>query len=158
VPVRGVFLIMNRFLCVAASLAAAALSLGVAGTASASAPASKVVEVCRSAPTGSVDRGKVMVKPSWVSLACDSDYVYLERLHWTSWSPAQARSAGLEAQDTCVPSCLAGHFRTFPVLVTLSGSMKVAGRVGYAQLAVTFTGARPSGLPKTVIYKLPLPA
>jgi hypothetical protein len=156
---------MNRFR-IAASLAVTAtslLALSVVGTAHA-APANvahKFVLVCRSEPTGSVDRGKALVEPKWLSLACDSDYVYLTGLHWSSWGVAQARATGEEAQDNCVPSCAAGHFNTFPVRVVLSGSMAVPGHPGergYSSLTETYTGARPSGLPKTIVYKLPLPA
>jgi hypothetical protein len=156
---------MSRFR-VAASLAAvavaaASLTVGTAGAArAASTPAPvKVVQVCAGARAGSVQRGKVMVKPSWLTLACDDDYVYLARLHWSSWS-VQARAAGAFAQDGCVPSCLHGRFTYFPALIVLSGGMRVPGhpgRNGYAELTVTFTGTRPAGLPKTIIYKLPLP-
>jgi hypothetical protein len=152
---------MIRIATALAVTATSLLTLGAAGTANAAsgtAVANKVVEVCRAEPTGSVDRGKALVEPGWLSLSCDSDYVYLTRLHWSSWWVSQARATGVEAQDNCVPSCEAGHFVTFPVRVVLSGSMKVPGHQAYAQLTETFTGARPADLPKVVVYKLPLPA
>jgi hypothetical protein len=157
---------MNRFRIAASVAVAATAVLGVsaAGTAHAAtgpAIAHKYVETCRPEPTGSVDRGKSHIEPSWLSLSCDSDYTYLTGLRWSSWGVSQARATGAEAFDTCVPSCLAGKFVTYPVKVVLSGSMAVPGHpgeLGYSTLTETFIRAVPEDLPKTIVWKLPLPA
>jgi hypothetical protein len=48
--------------------------------------------------------------------------------------------------NDCTPTCVGGHFHTYPALAVLWGSAAVKGRPAerkYTQLTLVFTGARP---------------
>ena len=77
---------------------------------------------------------------------CGDGAVGLTRLHWTSWTSHLASGYGTYFLNDCTPTCVAGHFHTYPALVALWGSAAVKGRPSerkYTQMTLIFTGKRP---------------
>jgi hypothetical protein len=72
--------------------------------------------------------------------------VGLTRLHWTSWTSHLASGYGTYFLNDCTPTCVGGHFHSYPALVTLWGSAAVKGCPSerkYTQMTLIFTGKRP---------------
>jgi hypothetical protein len=142
------------------ALAVGALTFGLAGSASA-APARPA------APTGTVSVQMVvldcpgvgaLVRPKSFILTCADGYVQLDKLSWTSWTPGLASAAGTLSKNTCTPSCVAGHVRSYPVLAVLWGRAAVKNRPGeqcYTRMTLIYTGSRPSGVGQTETISLP---
>jgi hypothetical protein len=85
------------------------------------------------------------VAPSGIS-NCGDGAVGLTGLHWTSWTSHLASGYGTYFLNDCTPTCVAGHFHTYPALVALWGSAAVKGHPAerkYAQTTLIFTGTRP---------------
>jgi hypothetical protein len=85
------------------------------------------------------------VAPSSIS-NCGDGAVGLTRLHWTSWTSHLASGYGTYFLNDCTPTCVAGHFHTYPALVALWGSAAVKGHPAerkYTQMTLIFTGTRP---------------
>jgi hypothetical protein len=104
-----------------------------------------------------------LVRPKTYILTCADGYVQLEKLSWTSWTPGLASASGTLLKNTCMPSCVAGHFRTYPVLVILWGKAAVKNHPGqqcYTRMTLIYPGSRPQGVPRTQTVSLPtsLPA
>lgn len=59
-----------------------------------------------------------VVMPRTFILTCADANDFLTNLHWVSWH-AVAYGSGIEHINSCMPSCAAGHFRRFPVLITV---------------------------------------
>jgi hypothetical protein len=98
--------------------------------------------------------------PKFVLLGCDNDpevapsdisncgdgAVGVTRLHWTSWTSHLASGYGTYFLNDCTPTCVGGHFHTYPALVALWGSAAVKGHPSerkYTEMTLIFTGARP---------------
>ncbi|HWG60225.1 MAG TPA: hypothetical protein VG253_00810 [Streptosporangiaceae bacterium] len=47
--------------------------------------------------------------------------VFVRTPHWSTWSASSASSHGTLWANTCQPNCAAGHYVTYPALLTLSG-------------------------------------
>ena len=89
--------------------------------------------------------GKPEVAPSGIS-NCGDGAAGLAGLHWTSWTPHLASGYGTYFLNDCTPTCVGGHFHTYPALVVLWGSAAVAGHPAerkYTQVTLVFTGPRP---------------
>jgi hypothetical protein len=88
---------------------------------------------------------KPEVGPSSIS-NCGDGAIGLTSLHWTSWTPHLASGYGTYYLNDCQPTCVAGHFHSYPALVTLWGSAAVPGHPSerkYTQMTLIFTGKRP---------------
>jgi hypothetical protein len=118
-------------------LIAAFLLLGaIAISALASADARRVVGNCT----------KSQVRPSAIILACADDNRSLTRLHWSSFGGATARGSGQYYVNDCTPDCVAGHFHSYPIAVTLSNAKPCPdGRDDYRSATISFTATRPPG-------------
>ena len=104
-----------------------------------------------------------LVRPKTYILSCADGYVQLDKLAWTSWTPGLASASGTLVKNTCTPSCVAGHFRSYPVLVVLWGKAAVKNHPGeqtYTRMTLIYPGARPRGVSQTQTISLPtsLPA
>ena len=85
------------------------------------------------------------VAPSGIS-NCGDGAVGLTGLHWTSWTSHLASGYGTYYLNDCTPTCVGGHFHTYPALVALWGSATVKGHPSerkYTQMTLVFTGTRP---------------
>jgi hypothetical protein len=90
------------------------------------------------------DAGVVM--PSTFQLACADDNDYFRNLGWTSWRRGYAAADGIQAINDCVPSCVAGTFRSYRVRVILWGDAAVTGHPGqrrYTMYTLRYPGLRP---------------
>ena len=85
------------------------------------------------------------VAPSGIS-NCGDGAAGLTGLHWTSWTSHLASGYGTYFLNDCTPTCVGGHFHSYPALVTLWGSAAVKGHPSerkYTQMTLVFTGTRP---------------
>jgi hypothetical protein len=85
------------------------------------------------------------VAPSSIS-NCGDGSVGLTGLHWTSWTSHLASGYGTYFLNDCTPTCVGGHFHTYPALVNLWGSAAVKGHPAerkYTEMTLVFTGTRP---------------
>jgi hypothetical protein len=104
-----------------------------------------------------------LVRPKTYILSCADGYVQLDKLSWTSWTPGLASATGTLVKNTCTPSCVAGHFRSYRVLVIFWGKAAVKNHPGqqcYIRMTLIYPGARPNGVGQTQTVSLPtsLPA
>jgi hypothetical protein len=104
-----------------------------------------------------------LVRPKTYILTCADGYVQLDKLSWTSWTPGLASATGTLVKNTCTPSCVAGNFRSYPVLAVFWGKSAVKHHPGqqcYTRMTLIYPGTRPAGLGQTQTVSLPtsLPA
>jgi hypothetical protein len=132
--------------------AAAVIALtSSASLASASRPAS--------GPVVAVNCGTAQVRPSGFTLACADGGAILQKLEWVSWRGV-AFGKGTEVVNSCEPTCVAGKFYGYPVLVTLWGAKARPGHRGqryFSELTVIHTGKlrRPHfSVPLTQTFRL----
>ncbi|HEV2375390.1 MAG TPA: hypothetical protein VGS19_24920 [Streptosporangiaceae bacterium] len=129
-----------------------AVAGAVAGTLLAASPAS-----AGASQTVMVDcRGNGQVRPAGFVLACADGNAYLNHLHWANWG-SEAFSSGVFVANTCKPSCVQGHFVSYPVLAVAwrpQAWPKHAGRTFFTQLTLVFTGRRPGNTPVSPTYPL----
>lgn len=146
-----------------AATAATVLGLSLADVASASArtaasaqPAARphiVVLNCLSKP---------QVEPRDFVLACADGNSALSKMVWNSWTPAMAGATGALVQNDCIPSCVGGHFHSYPVLAVLWSPVAYHHGQRFNKLTLLFPGARPLIFnghrwvpgPQTVTYPL----
>lgn len=124
-----------------ASAGAATGRTATGGTATAAAPRYVVLN-CQM-------RGQT--RPGSYVLACADGGAGLQGLRWTSWTSRLASGYGTEYENDCMPSCVAGHFHSYPALVVLWGSGSVSGQPNerrYTEVTLIYPGARPP------VYKL----
>jgi hypothetical protein len=107
-----------------------------------------------------------LVRPGQYVFACADGNDYLADVHWTSWARGQASAVAEQEVNDCTPYCYDGHFRSYPVSVTLWGSAAVPGHPGeqrYTEVTLRYSGATPPVYqnghqvpgPKTVTWALP---
>jgi hypothetical protein len=144
-------------------LAAGLLGLSLAGPAHAAVarPAAEPMSV-QSVVLGCPGQ-PALVRPQTYILSCADGYVQLGKLSWTSWTPGLASATGTLYKNTCTPSCVAGHFHTYSVLVVLWGRTAVKNHPGeecYTRMTLIYPGSRPQGAAQTQTITLPtsLPA
>ncbi len=89
--------------------------------------------------------GQARTRPGQYVLACGDGGGALAGLRWTNWGPSSAAGDGASVIDDCVPSCVAGHGHSFPVLVRLWRAEPLPGHHGeryFTRLTLTYTGSR----------------
>jgi hypothetical protein len=100
------------------------------------------------------------VRPASYTVFCgDGNDTYI-KMHWSSWTLKAAHATSVLTVNTCTPDCVAGHYKDYKALVTLSGNAAVKGHrgeVAYKYMTVTFPGSRPAGMAKTTTSKLYVP-
>jgi len=131
----------------AGGIAVAAITAGAAAQAAARTPDKVYLVTCE---------GKGVVRPSTYTIACADGNDYLSRLSWSSWS-SSASGKGKDGINTCVPSCVAGKFKYYPVNVSLSDARSWphhAGQHYFAKMTLTYTGAVPKGYHRTRVITL----
>ncbi len=131
-----------RFITAVSGLAAAAVALGLSG----SAGAATTNPATTAAPRYVVFNceNQAQVRPGTVYLACADDGAGLTHLHWTSWTPELASAYGTEWQNDCLPNCAEGHVHDYPVVVVLWGSATDRGERRYTDATLTYPKARPA--------------
>ncbi|NEY33772.1 hypothetical protein GTU99_16450 [Streptomyces sp. PRKS01-65] len=143
--------------CAVASLAATPL-----GTATAAAPGGQPAPQ-RAAHHQAQDpvlvdcQGRPGVRPGDFLLACGDGNSRLTSLEWKSWEATAAVAEGVNLVNDCEPSCAAGTFRSYTVVVRLDGARsweKQPDLYQYTRMTLTYTGDRPEGYAPAVTYPL----
>jgi hypothetical protein len=89
---------------------------------------------------------KPTVKPGSYVIACADGNAGLQKLHWTAWAAKEASGYGTFYENDCTPTCVGGHFHSYPALIMAWGSGRVPGHpadLRYTELTLIFPGARP---------------
>ncbi|MEV6112860.1 hypothetical protein AB0L59_10090 [Streptomyces sp. NPDC052109] len=97
------------------------------------------------------------VRPAEFILACGDGNSRLAGLQWTQWGPNGAKAVGVNWVNDCKPYCAAGTFHSYPVVIRLTGReqwKKHPSFQRYAQMSLTYTGARPDGFNQVMTYPL----
>jgi hypothetical protein len=90
--------------------------------------------------------GGGLVKPGTYDVGCNPSQELVTGLSWTSWKSTAYGSGTLKVND-CNPSCAAGHYIKYPILVVLwraAPQPHHAGQKYFSRLTWIFTGKRPS--------------
>lgn len=93
--------------------------------------------------------------PRSLSVACADDNARLEKLTWKGWGGASATATGIASVNDCLPDCVTGTTRTYPVAVRASQLRHRESTQAYTSITVTYTGAVPGGEDRTSTYGLP---
>lgn len=139
---------------VAASIALGAGVIALAGTLPAEASTVAAAQPARPAATAWANpavvlvgcRHRGLVLPRKYILTCADANNYLTGLRWVSWRTV-AFGSGIEHINSCQPSCAAGHFRRYRVLVNLWRARPRAhhhGQLKFTRLTVIYQGRRPN--------------
>jgi hypothetical protein len=73
--------------------------------------------------------------------------VFLEDIHWTSWTSASATGSATFAQNKCVPSCVDGSFSYSTTSITLSQPEETPYGLLFTLLYVPGYSATPQKIP-----------
>jgi len=151
-------------LCGIGTVATAACTGQVSGTAAAARQPAAVAAAAASDPVVLDCAVQGHTRPGRYDLACAGSGGYLSALHWASWGPAAAFADGFSTVNDCTPSCVGGHGHSFPVLVALWRAEPQPGHPGqryFTRLTVIYTGSRTYSaggtthqLPPTATYPL----
>jgi hypothetical protein len=130
----------------------AALALALVALPAAALAASSVTKVpnCNTA----------VYKPKRLVLACGDGSEYLAKLKWSRWTASSATAAGMDEVNNCTPDCVKGHFKGYPVTVTLSRARRCAhvkGHELFSRIALQYPDAHP-GTKRTTTESLPCPS
>lgn len=121
--------------CAHASGSSAGQTPAAGGTAATAASVPVVIDCADQART----------RPSQYVLACGEGAASLAGLRWSNWGPSSAAGDGTSVINDCVPSCVAGHGHSFPVLVRLWHAEPLPGHHSeryFTRLTLTYTGSR----------------
>ena len=91
-------------------------------------------------------RGTSVVMPRTFQLACADGNDYLGNLSWTSWRMGYASATGMQTMNDCMPTCVQGTFRSYPVAVVLWGNAPVTGvstQRRYSMITLRYPGRPP---------------
>lgn len=86
-------------------------------------------------------------RPASIGIACGDGGVLLRKLKWSTWTSAHATGEGQYAINDCSPSCVNGHFRSYPIEVTLSKpkSCPKHSHKAFTHIALVFERRHPEG-------------
>jgi hypothetical protein len=135
-----------RFVTIAASVlvtaSVAVTGMSVAASGSTGSTVTRATSSVANPPVLVNCAGHARVQPASYVLTCADANTYLAHLRWSTWHYV-AFATGVERVNTCRPSCAAGHFRTYPVLVNLWRARHKHGIRYFSRLTTVFTGKRP---------------
>jgi hypothetical protein len=103
--------------------------------------------------------GSALVKPATYDVFCNPSQQLVSGLTWTSWK-STAYGSGTLKVNNCTPSCAAGKYVKYPILVVLWRAAPWphhTGRQYFSRLTWIFTGKRPSSV-HTSAQTLTLPS
>ncbi len=91
-------------------------------------------------------QGRPAVEPERVTLTCADGNFSIENISWTGWGASFAAGMGTGKINDCEPSCAAGHFHTYPMLLIVTGAQTCPNnQPAYEKVVYTFVGR--SGFP-----------
>jgi hypothetical protein len=98
----------------------------------------------RAQPIGLPDcLNRLVVRPTTFVVTCADDTFQLRQLQWTGWGETFTAARGQASVNDCVPSCAAGHFHSYPVIVAVAGRQSCGRRTAYRTLTYAFPAAAP---------------
>ena len=98
------------------------------------------------------------VKPLSISFSCADGGVILSSAKWSKWTNSSATGQGKLVTNLCVPTCVAGKFKTETVKIFLSKvKMNQSGKRVFSAAKLTFTGKNSKGK-KALLFAMPLVA
>ena len=133
----------------AAALIAILLAVVATGCASAPTRATDAALIQRTPAANTVVVNcllKPQTRPSSFVLTCADANDVLVDLHWVSWRPAAAFATGIEQINDCTPTCAAGKFISYPILVDLWRPEPLPGHPGvfyFSRVTRVYTANRP---------------
>src|SRR5580692_2022417 len=125
----------------AGAATATAILVAIPASAKPAAPAANVPVLVQCNGTGAV--GPTSYDPPF----CMPSSQFISGLKWTSWK-SNAFGSGTLKVNNCNPSCAAGKYDKFPILVVLWGAKAWPHHSGsqyFSQLTWILTGKRPHG-------------
>jgi len=129
----------NRLSLLLCSFVTSVLVLGAGGASPASAQSTIALPDCV---------GKPQVRPSEVIFACGDANFLARHLQWTGWGEGFAAATGVAEVNDCTPSCVAGHFHSYRVVIIANGHQSCPGGApAYTTVTYAFVGRPPSGTP-----------
>jgi hypothetical protein len=88
--------------------------------------------------------GKPTIKPVSVTLACADANFTAGNLTWTGWGNAFAAAMGTATVNDCTPSCVAGHFHHYKIILIANGTQRCpSGQPAYARITYAWVGRGP---------------
>lgn len=87
-----------------------------------------------------------VVVPTKFVLTCADANDFLTSLRWVSWRDV-AYGSGWEEINSCVPSCVAGHFKSYHVLITVWRQVPRGhhtGQLKFTRITLIYPAARPA--------------
>jgi hypothetical protein len=79
--------------------------------------------------TRAINCNREQYKPAAIILTCGDAGIWLGKLKWTRWTATEARATGTYYENTCTPTCSAGHTVSRSVKVTLEARGACPGHV-----------------------------
>jgi hypothetical protein len=90
--------------------------------------------------------GKLQVKPKEVVFTCADAGFSAQNLTWIGWGGATAVAVGKASVNDCTPTCVAGDFYTYRIVLLATGSQRCPGRrSAYTTVTYGFVGPSPFG-------------
>jgi hypothetical protein len=89
------------------------------------------VATASSSRTLAINCGRKEYKPREIILTCADAGILVDQLRWSSWNATKAVATGSYVENTCSPTCSAGHTVSRPVKVTLLGRGICPGQPGH---------------------------
>lgn len=128
----------RRSVAVLASAAAVgAVGLAIPATAVA-APSDTAIVDCA---------GKLVTKPSSITITCADAAVSINGIRWSSWTANGAKGRGVLAWNTCLPTtCVDGIVEKYRVRITLGGLASGPEGSVFSQVQLRFPKGGPAAL------------
>jgi len=92
--------------------------------------------------------GPLVSTPKTFVITCADANYELAGLHWHGWGSARATASGTARANDCNPTCVAGHFHSYPVTAVADHLGRCGKAAYYARLTIVYAGARPKGIAK----------
>jgi hypothetical protein len=90
--------------------------------------------------------GKLQVKPRTVVFTCADAGFSAQKLTWIGWGGRRAVALGTASVNDCSPTCVAGHFHSYRIVLVAGGSQHCPGGVtAYRTVTYGFLGPSPFG-------------
>jgi hypothetical protein len=90
--------------------------------------------------------GKSVVQPRSIVLACGDANFQAAGLRWTGWGQSFAAAQGTARVNDCTPSCAAGHFHSYPVILVAKNLKSCSGKRDYSAVTYAFPATAPPGI------------
>lgn len=88
--------------------------------------------------------GQPQARPSTVIFACADAGFSAQKLVWYGWGGATTVAVGTASVNDCTPSCVAGHFHSYRIVLVVNGTQHCPGnKLAYEEVSYGFIGRSP---------------